>query len=182
MDQGKTDSLSREEALAVLNLATDMHWKDEVSGLTPDEKVHFLQTFCNYADDGAGNVTWGALAAAFKKYTERCYFSGSKELQIHNNVGRELKVHSKDNVEQHLTRTAMMSEADYQAYLRKFISIEDTNSRAIPLSGKLTLATNNYKAIDDIPVSPYQTLMFPLKPRKKRSAKRSRSASGFRYA
>lgn len=84
-----------------------------------------------------------------------------------------------------MQHVSMMSETDYQMLMNSaFIGIADNNSGAIPVSGRLTLATKGYKLIDDIPVSPYQSLMFPLKRRKRQgSSRKSRkqSASGFRY-
>jgi len=183
-DPMKSGLLSREDTLAVLTIVVETHWKDEVAGLTPNEKHHFVLTFCNLAEKesgGDGLVSFDSLIAAFKIYTSRCYFSGSKEIQLKNNIGRELKATTKSNIEEHCMQFSNMSESDYQQLLDTFHSIEDGTSCAIPLSGRLTLVTPGYKLIDGISVSPYQSLMFPLKHRKKGSKRKSRrrSASGF---
>lgn len=186
-DQYKSGFLSRDETLTVLRQVTELHWKDEIAGLTPDEKHHFLTVFCDLAhQEEDGSISFDSLISAFKIYTSRCYFSGSKSLQLQNNIGRELKATTKDNLEKHRMRNSIMSELDYQLLLGTFLSIDDGNSCAIPLCGRLALVTLGYKLIDEISVSPYQTLMFPLKHRKKGSQRKSRrrhtSASGFRHA
>ena len=84
-----------------------------------------------------------------------------------------------------MQHVSMMSETDYQMLMNSaFVDIADNNSGAIPVSGRLTLATKGYRIIDEVPVSPYQSLMFTLKKRKRQgSSRKSRkqSASGFRY-
>ena len=84
-----------------------------------------------------------------------------------------------------MQHVSMMSETDYQMLMNSaFIDIADNNSGAIPVSGMLTLATKGYRIIDNVPVSPYQSLMFPLKKRKRQGTSRKsrkQTASGFRY-
>ncbi|KAL7543622.1 LOW QUALITY PROTEIN: hypothetical protein ACHAXR_013206 [Thalassiosira sp. AJA248-18] len=183
-DRTKSGFLSREETMAVLYSVTEMHWKDEVAGLTSNETKHFLGTFCDLADqEGDEIIPFDNLTAAIQMYTARCYFSGSKEILLKNNIGRELKASTKGNLDDHLMRYSIVSEPDYQLLLDSFISVDDGNSCTLSLSGKLSLVTPGFKMIDDISVSPYQTLMFPLKHKKKGSKQKSRrrhlSASGF---
>ena len=182
-DQTKSGFLSRDEALEVLHSVIQMHWKDEIAGLSESEKDHFIVTFCNLADkEGDEMISLDNLISAFKTYTSRCYFSGSEEILLNNNIGRELKASTKDNLEDHCMRHSITSEFDYQLLLDKFLSIDGGHSCAVPLSGSLALFTPGYKMVDDISVSPYQSLMFPLKHQKIGSHRRRRysNASGFR--
>ena len=186
-DTSQSGSLCREDTLAVLCSVIDMHWKDEVAGLTPDEVNHLANSVCNLAEQQGGGrgvdglVSFESLKSAFRVFTSRCYFSGSKELQVKNNIGRELRATTKANFDNHrMKHSIKSSDLDYQMLPNTFVTIYDANSGAIPVSGRLALVTKGYKLIDDIPVSPYQSLMFPLKHRKRGSSRKRRSASGFR--
>lgn len=182
-DQSGSGVLTREDTLAVLHSVTELYWKDEVKGLSPDQTNHFLLTFCNLADiEGNGIVSFDNLVSAFKMYTSRCYFSGSKEILVKNNIGKELKASTKDLYAGHLQHSSMASESEYRL-LDTFISIANGNSAAIPLSGKLSIMASGYKIVNDVSVSPHQMIMLPLKHRNKRRRKKGRrSASGFRYS
>ena len=141
-DREGSGYLSRDEVLSVMHAVTDMHWKDEMAGLTPAEKAHFIDTFVDLAErEEDGMISLQSILSSFKAYTARCYFSGSKEILLHNYIGRTLKASTKDSLESNLTHHSIMSEADYQRVLGTFLSVEDDSSCALPLSGKLSLAT-----------------------------------------
>ncbi|KAL7554677.1 hypothetical protein ACHAWF_018946 [Thalassiosira exigua] len=183
-DRMRSGFLSRSEVLDVLHSVAEMHWKDEMRGLTPDERHHFLVAFLNLTPpEEDGTISLESLISAFKFYTARCYFTGSREILIKNDIGRVLKASTKESVEDHLLDQRVASESDFLRLLGDvFLSTDDGSSCAIPLSGRLCLHTKGYKMVDDIRVSPYQTLMFPLKRQRRGSVRRRRrhtSASGF---
>jgi len=179
-DQTKSGFLSKGETLKVLQLVIDKHWKDEVAGLNQTQKQHFIDTFANLADNQEEDEVFflDNIISAFKIYTSRCYFSGSEEILLKNNIGTVLKASTKD-LEEHSREK--MSEFEYQNLLSTFSSIDNGGACALLLSGKLALVTPGYKMIGDINVSPYQTMMFPLRHRKKGSSRKRRhsNASGF---
>ena len=182
-DSAKKGVMTRDDTLDMLVSLINTHWKDEVAGLTREERNHFASTFRDLAlrqgGRGDGMISLDNVIYAFKTYTSRCYFSGSNELQITNNIGRELHATSQTNLGQYGFNSSTTS--DFEASQSKaFTSIDDSHSQAIPINGRISIVTKGYKMIDDIPVSPYQSLMFPLKRRKSSSSSRKRrNASGF---
>ena len=186
--------LSRQEALNVLRSASEIHWKDELEGLSPNEIDDMIMTFVD--SDGSRGISFSDIKRALRASTSRSYFSGCKEIQLRNSVGRDLKVSTKDVLERYRVQHPHMTESVLQQFLNSLQSIDAGNSAAISLKessaqnksrphellGRLFFFTDGYKMIDDVMISPYQSLMFPLTRRKKRpgrKVKRSRNASGF---
>ena len=105
----------------------------------------------------------------------------SEEILVKNNLGRELKISTKDDLDEHCMRNSIASDYDYQHLLDTFLSVDAGDAGAISTNGHLALFTPGYRMVDDISVSPYQSLMFPLKHQRKGSRRRKRyAASGFK--
>ena len=181
-DKNRSGVLSWDDALVVLHSVTKMHWKDEIKGLSKQERQHFIETFLQLADkEGDGNISLDNLASVFKSYTSRCYFTGSKEIILKNSSGKELMATTNSAFDHRPMPTSLGSPPDSQLPVG-FLRIDSSDSRAIPLNGKLSIVSKGYKIVNGILVSPYQTIMLPLKRKeKKKGRRRHTSASGFRY-
>lgn len=181
-DRSMSGVLNWDDALLVIHSVTKMHWKDEIKGLNKEERQHFVETFLQLADkEGDGNISLDNLASVFKSYTSRCYFSGSKEIFLKNSSGKELMASTNSALYHRPMPSSFISQPDSQLPLG-FLRVDSGDSRAIPLNGKLSIVSKGYKVVNDILVSPYQTIMLPLKRKeKKKSRRRHTSASGFRY-
>ena len=84
-DVSELGFLSRNDVVQVLDSVTEMHWKDEIAGLSRDEKHHLLVTFCDLAhQEEDGTISFESLISALRLYNSRCYYSGSKEIQMYN--------------------------------------------------------------------------------------------------
>lgn len=141
-DRSKTGILSRDEAEKVLYAALELHWSDEIADFSPDQKHHLIVQFCDLADKKVdGTISLENLLSAFKIVESRCYFSGSREILLINNIGRELKAAPMTNEREHLIQQSINSYADYQQLLDSFLSVDSGSSCAVPLSGKLSLFT-----------------------------------------
>lgn len=174
--------LNWDDALVVIHSVTKMHWKDEIKGLNKEERQNFVETFLQLADkEGDGNISLDNLASVFKSYTSRCYFSGSKEIVLKNSSGKELMASTNSALYHRSMPSSFSPLPDFELSLG-FLRVDSGDSRAIPLNGKLSILSKGYKVVNDILVSPYQTIMLPLKRKeKKKGRRRHMSASGFRY-
>eukprot|EP00804_Cyclotella_cryptica_P012787 CCRYP_010547-RA/>CCRYP_010547-RA protein AED:0.05 eAED:0.05 QI:183/0.85/0.81/1/0.76/0.63/22/985/2990 len=177
----ESDALNQHDAKEALLLTFDLHWRDEISGFSDDVKDNLISTIVKLAEtDESGMIPFNKMELVLKKVLSRCYFSGSKELQVVNNCGRELKV-------------SLSSRSE------TFKSIEDGRSGSIVLdesgegqksadrqkvNGIVSFSISGYRIVTNVAISPYQSFMIALKlPKdsKRRRARRNkpRNASGF---
>lgn len=188
------EKLKAKDALNVLRLAADTHWEDENEGLSPEEKESMVLAFFGKAEryEGSNNshIHFSAIENALRVYSRRSNFSGCKEIQVKNNIGRELQVSSNSVMKSHPSfQSLSRGNLGYYHVINAGNSAaiplkEETNFRINTLRGKLSLSTPGYKKIDNIIVSPYQSAMFSLKRLKRKHGKRriyrrARNASGF---
>ncbi len=186
--------LKAKDALNVLRLAADTHWKDESDGLSLEEKENMILAFFNRARkyEGSRNdrIHFAAIEHALRVFSRRSNFSGSREILVKNNIARELQVSSNNIIKKHPSFQSLS-----HANIGHYHVINAGNSAAIPLQeetnfrihslrGKLSLFTPGYKRLDNVTVSPYQSTMFSLKRLKRKHGKRrfnrrAQNASGF---
>jgi len=185
-----SDLLSRREALSVLRSAAAIHWKGELEGLQGEERDKRLESL--FSDVNEGPISFLDVKRGLRKSSStRCYFSGCETVQLKNSVGRDLNVATKDVLD-----VGRAQGISLQTMLASFQNIGTGSISAIPLKeindyddshphkliGRISLYCDGYKMIDDIGMSPYQPLMFPLVRRGKtnrHAGKRTKNASGF---
>lgn len=121
---------------------------------------------------------------AFKTFTSRCYFSGSDDILIKNDSGRVFHCLLSDQPMRDLPEGAMENVID------EFYTVPNGGKSALPLKvnkesgeldGKFVFYVPGFKLVDSISVSPYQSIMIPLKYSRRGTKRRKRhtSASGF---
>jgi hypothetical protein len=190
--------LDRNSALDVLCDATDAHWKQEFQGLSSASKREMLGKFIDRMGGGNDFFSFDAVETWFKTLTSRCYFTGSEEIQLYNDSGMELKVTAKCNFDKQRFRFAVINEANFQLIVNSFqgicnrsvctVSLKDNGaclkSHENALCGNLSIYVSGFRLLENVPVDPYQTLLFKLRMRKGlygRSTRRrsSKGVSGF---
>ena len=119
---------------------------------------------------------------AFKTFTSRRYFSGSNDILVKNDSGRVFHCLLSDQPMRDLPEGAMENVID------AFYTVTNGGKSALPLKvksgeldGKFVFYVPGFKLVDNISVSPYQSIMIPLKYSKRGNKRRKRhtSASGF---
>lgn len=99
-------------------------------------------------------------------------FGGCQKILIKNQTGRAIKVSTKP-----VSGNGILIGSD-QAFTS--ISVDDSAVFSLPEeSSGLTFYADRYKLIQNVSLSPYQPLMFPLLRRKKQQGKSKQSLSGF---
>jgi len=188
------EKLMAKDALNVLRLAAITHWKDENEGLSPEEKENMVLDIFGkverYEGSHSSHIHFSAIEIALRVYSLRSNFAGCKEIQVKNNIGRELQVSSNSVMKSYPSfQSSSRANLGYSHVIKAGNSAaiplqEETNFRIHSLRGKLSLSTPGYKRIDNVIVSPYQSAMFSLKRLKRKHGKRriyrrARNASGF---
>ena len=100
-------------------------------------------------------------------------FSGSQMVQVKNSTGREMKVSSK-----YIT-SVKGSLPGYDSFTS--IAVDNSASFSLPVGNAgLSFYADRYKMIENVAMSPYQPMMFPLLRRKKQGkSKQTQNLSGF---
>jgi hypothetical protein len=101
----------------------------------------------------------------------RSLFDGCQKIVIKNKTGRDIKVSTKP-----VPGNGVLIGSD-QAFTS--ISVDDSAVFSLPESCGLTFYADRYKMIQNVALSPYQPLMFPLLRRKTQQGKSKQSLSGF---
>ena len=194
----KTGCLDRDGATDVLCAAVDKHWKNEFEGMSSETKRENLRNFVQgMTFDDNGLISFDAVAVWFGNLTSRNYFTGVDEIQMHNDLGMELKVAKKSTFDS--LRGRVTNEANFQIMLNSFQSVVHGVTDAVclrefneridyskqSLCGNLSLYLPGFRLIENVAVNPYQTLMFKLKMRKGINGKsnrrrRTQGVSGFK--
>ena len=194
----KNGCLDRDGVIDVICEAIDTHWTLEFEGLSPDNRRETLKSLAErMAVDTDGLITFEAVAEWFRNLTSRNYFTGIDEIQLHNDLGMELRVTKKSNFDN--LRSSIMNEANFQIIVNSFQSILHGAKDAVSLRefseriefskqalcGNLSLYLPGFRLIENVVVNPYQTLMFKLKMLKgiygkSNSRRRTQGVSGFK--
>lgn len=190
----ESDALSRHDAKEALRLTLELHWRDDIKGFSDEGKDHLITRIVDLAETNeSGMIPFHNMEQVLKKILSRCYFSGSKELQVVNNCGRALKVSTRSNKWYNGKSDRVETEHEM------FKSIEDGHSGSLVLeesderfkssggqrvNGTMSFLISGYRKVTNVTISPYQSFMIPLKlPKdsKRRRARRNkpRNASGF---
>ncbi len=167
-DESKSGYLRKDAAWEALRFTADVHWKEELSGLTTEQKDDRIRSFCNMDDDNEF-VSFQHVQTAFENNTRRCIFSGAHEIVLTNLIGTEMSVGSAAT----LTSGQIIEAGSVAA-----INVYDTTQF------QLSFSIERYKQIRGISLSPYQSVMLPLHRKKSKGLKREKSrhsnAFGFR--
>jgi len=190
----KNGCLDPDSALDVMCDAVDAHWDQELQGLSSASRRELMTNSLEkmIVTDDDGLIPFDTIAIWFRNLTSRCYFTGSEEIQLHNDSGVELKVTTTSNLDRQRSRFAVpVNEANFQIILNSFQGIGSGNANAVSLKdnfarpksqkqllcGNLSLYLPGFRLIENVAVNPYQTLMFKLKMRKGLYGKSNRRRS-----
>jgi hypothetical protein len=179
----ESDTLSPNGAAKALHMALELHWRDEIEGLSEKTKDNLIDVIIGQAEtDEYGMISFNDMEKVLQRVLSRCYFSGCRQVQIRNNCGRGLKVstqstrHSVQNYDHFEVDDIYKSIQDGKSGSVLF----DENRGQHELKGIISLSVSGYRKVSTS-ITPYQSFMLPLKRPKtsKRRRTKKKNASGF---